>query len=110
MSEGEKSTQTIPELEGEGWNWFDQANEPLKQKREEDSGLSQEDYEAHFAKVFSGKSGEIVMGYLASYVMAMPGFDQTRGFYDGAATGFYRTGMQDLVQHIHAMKTKGAKT
>ena len=103
----DKSTVAIPDMEG--WNFFEKANEPLKTKREEKTGFTQEDFQVHFAQVFSGKSGEIVLSYLADFVMSMPGFDHTQGFENGAASGFYRSGMQDLVQHIYAMKTKGAK-
>ncbi len=103
----DQSTEAIPEMQ-EGWGWFDQANEPLKAKREEQTGLTQEDYEKVFARLFNRKDGQIVMGYLAHFIMSMPGFDPNVGFENGAASGFYRSGMQDLVQHMHLMKEKGA--
>lgn len=111
MSNNQKSTDQIPDLEG--WNWFDQANKPLDEKREENTGLSRDDYERSFRNIFSGQDGQIALGYLAAYVQSMPGFDPRLGdFYNAAASGFYRQGMQDLVQHIFHMtqpKTERAK-
>jgi len=104
----EQSTEAIPES-NDGWDWFEKANEPLKTKREEQTGLTQEDYEKVFARLFNRKDGQLVMGYLANFVTSMPGFDPNAGFENGAASGFYRSGMQELVQHIHEMKEKGAR-
>lgn len=100
-----KDNQVIPDLTGQGWDWFDSANEPLKTKREEQTGMTQDDYVAHFRAAFSGKSGEIVLSYLASFVQQMPGFDPRMANSADmvAMNGVYRQGMQDLVQHLYAM-------
>ena len=99
------STEGIPNIQADGWDWFENANSPLKIQREEQTGMTQEDYNVHFRNVFSGKSGEIALNYLASYIQMMPGFDPNAGndFQMIAANGFYRQGMQDIVQHIYQM-------
>jgi len=105
------STTAIPELQAEGWDWFERANAPLKTKREEETGLTQEDFEAHFQSLFSSPSGKVVLGYLASYVQSMPGFDPklaTSADMVGL-NGCYRQGMQDLVQHIYSLSTVNQK-
>lgn len=98
-----KSTEAIPEIKAEGWDWFeqDQPKEAISIV-EQRMGMSQEDVAEHFKKCFSTVSGKIVLEYMDIFCNDVRDFDASLGFYDGAALGFHRTGQRSFMTMIKA--------
>lgn len=87
----------------------DRVQEQVDAARLDQAGLSREDIATHYAKTFGTRSGRIVFEDLLRFAFGHSGFDPSLGFYNGAAYGFYRSGMGDLVNHINRMKAGGSR-
>lgn len=91
----------------EGWDWFKSAEKQVDEQREKD-GHEREEVERSYAVLFSSPLGREVLEDLARF-NTVPTFDPVHGFYDGAAYGFYRTGMQAFDAYIRRMVERGLK-
>lgn len=96
----DKSTEPLPEIPSEGWDWFE------KQARNDfqnDTGMDEEEIIKHFQKCFSTGSGKVVLAYLEKLTTDTIDFDPTLGFYNGAAFGYYRSGQKFVFREIRKL-------
>lgn len=90
---------------GEGWDWFKRTERSVEESRNED-GFSREDMYQLYERCFNTRAGKAVLNDLLRFRRAQV-FDPTLGFYDGAALGFYNTGIVHVVTHIERMVLTG---
>lgn len=96
----DKSTEAIPEVAAEGWEWFE---EHARREFQNQTGLDNQEIISHFQKCFGTKSGKIVLRYLEKLTIDTVDFDPTLGFYDGAAFGYYRSGQKFVFREIRKL-------
>lgn len=89
-----------------GWDWFEKTERQVQEAREADA-IKREELAMQYAAVMTTPQGRAVMADLMRWVMEVKGFDPDRGFYDGAAYGFFREGQNSMVQYIQRMITQG---
>ena len=85
----------------EGWGWFDQAEKKVEAARNED-GYTRADLCKFYETTYRTKAGAAVYQDLARF-RRVDLFDPALGFYNGAAQGFYLSGMAALINHIEQM-------
>lgn len=87
----------------DGWNWFKALEENTTKETLKETGLTAQDIDYHFEKVFSTKSGKIILDHLQRMQDKYRDFDPELGFHNGAAFGFWRSGQKSIIQYL---KTK----
>lgn len=109
MSDNEQSTEAIPDLPAEGWDWFEKQQKEATDIFEKRLGMDQAEITHHFQKCFGTASGKIVLEYLDVFVNDIRDFDPNLGFYNGAAFGFYRSGQKSFMATIKAFMRRDLK-
>lgn len=89
-----------------GWAWFDQVEADVEADRRDD-GLDRSDIQLSYAAFIDSPAGQLVMQDLLRFVWASDGFRPELGFHNGAAYGFYREGMRQLVGYVQKMANDG---
>lgn len=84
-----------------GWGWFDEKERQVDEQRNEDGYTREEMFRVYY-QAFTTTQGQVVLRDLMKF-RRTTFFDPARGFYDGAAQGFYNSGMNDLITHIERM-------
>lgn len=104
------STDPIPDMLAEGWDWFEKQDNEAKTIIEKRMGMSPDDVAAHFQKCFNSTSGKVVLEYLEIFANDVRDFDPTLGFYNGAAFGFWRSGQKSFMAVIKSMMHRKFET
>ncbi len=86
----------LPNMQAEGWDWFEQSRDDFKN----DTDMDEQEIIAHFQKCFGSKSGKVVLAYLEKLTIDTIDFDPSLGFHDGAAFGYYRSGQKFVFREI----------
>lgn len=97
--------QPIPndeQINREGWDFFDNMEAALQAERDREAA-DRDVLVAAYDKTFAGSHGQTVLRDLRRIIDGVPGFSPNLGFYNGAAYGYYRSGMNDLIRHIMRM-------
>lgn len=99
--------ENIP-VDMSGWNWFKAQEQAGTKATQDETGLTAQELDYHFEKIFKSKSGQIVLDHLQRMQDNFRDFDPELGFYNGAAFGFWRSGQKSIVQYLK-LKARGAK-
>ena len=91
-----------------GWDWFEDIEESVEEARRAQQKTA-EDLQRAFHATFSTPAGQVVLQHMRDFMNRQKRFDPDRGFYDGAAMGFYRDGQDSMVAYTEEMVKRGSK-
>lgn len=96
----EHSTDPIPNIPADGWDWFDKQETEAKTIMEHRLGMSIDEIADNFRKCFTTPAGQVVLQYMDIFANDVRDFDPNLGFYNGAAFGFWRSGQKSFMAMI----------
>lgn len=109
MAKKKAQEDQIPDLKGQGWDWFEAAKGEAQTATVGRTGLTAEELQATIARCLVSPDGQILLAHLQDWIDMVKDFDPELGFYNGAAFGFWRSGQKSIVQYLRAIKERALK-
>lgn len=98
--------ERVPSGGATGWDWFSRVEQGVADAREDAGEGGRDDIALVYHRLFSTPDGQVILRDLRRF-REMVSFDPAMGFYNGAAFGFYRTGLATMVNFIEAKIRRG---